>query len=448
MFQRRPSGPVTVRSGARRIPRARPVRAALVAVVTGAALVATAAPALAVPPPPPNPTDGQLDAAKSQQAAVAAEVGRIAGLVAAAEAELERVGFQAEAAGAAYLAAEGALLAAQAEADEAAAQLELAGQAVAAAQVRIASFSRDSYMNGTSMSTSAALLDARGPAELIQRAAMLDYVGAQKVDVLAEMEVARVAQANAESTARSARDEMAAAEELAASAKAQADSQLAVQQGAYAEIEAQKVAYEQQLQAAQIQLLELQGARDAYQQWVTRKRNEEEAVVAANARSAAAAAAAAAAARAGRGSGGGGAGTSGPSGFVRPFSGQITSCFGSRWGATHNGLDVASAVGTPLYAPISGTVQRAGAATGFGLAVYLLGDDGAVYVYGHINDYFVRAGDRVVAGEQIAEVGNTGLSTGPHVHFEVHPNGEMYSGAVNPVPWLAARGIDLGTRCR
>jgi murein DD-endopeptidase MepM/ murein hydrolase activator NlpD len=109
----------------------------------------------------------------------------------------------------------------------------------------------------------------------------------------------------------------------------------------------------------------------------------------------------------------------------------------------HNGLDVASPVGTPLYAPVDGTVKRAGPATGFGLAVYLRGDDGAVYVYGHINDYFVRTGQRVGAGQQIAEVGNRGNSTGPHVHFEVHPNGAMYSGAANPVPWFNARGVTV-----
>jgi murein DD-endopeptidase MepM/ murein hydrolase activator NlpD len=89
-------------------------------------------------------------------------------------------------------------------------------------------------------------------------------------------------------------------------------------------------------------------------------------------------------------------------------------------------------------------VKRAGAATGFGQAVYILGDDGAVTVYGHVNRYFVSAGERVGAGEQIAEVGNRGQSTGPHLHFEVHPSGYMYSGQVDPVPWLNARGIYLG----
>lgn len=457
MFQRRPPHPATVRPGVRRPRRTRPLRSALVAVMAGAALVATATPALAVPPPPPNPTDGQLDAAKAQQAAASAEVGRIAALVAEAEAELERVGVQAEAAGTAYLAAEEALQIAQGKADEAAAQLAAAAEAVAAAQSRIALFSRDTYMNGGSLTQSAALLSAEGPADLIQRAAMLDYVGANKVDVLVEMEVARIAQANAESTARSARDEMAAAEETAAAAKAQADAQFAVQQGAYAEIEAQKATYEQQLQTAQIQLLQLQGARDAHQAWQQQKAAEEAAARAAAERAAAEAAAAAAAARnnsgsgssggGGASSGGGGGGGGGGGSYVRPTSGTVSSCFGLRWGELHGGVDIAAPIGTPVYSAHSGVVQRAGTATGFGYAIWIRGDDGYVTVYGHVNQYFVRAGERVRAGEVIAEVGNRGQSTGPHLHFEVHPRGLMYSGHSDPVPWLRARGVDLGNRC-
>jgi len=448
MFQRRPSGPATPtvpgRPGSRRPVvgrRARPVRTLLVAAVTGAMLLGPAGTAAAVPAPPPNPTDSQLGDARAQQDAAAAEVGRIAALVASAEAELERVGVLAEAAGTAYLQAEEALMQAQEGADRAAAALQVAADAVAASEARIATFSRDSYMKGSDLSTAAALLDSAGPGELIQRAAILSYVADNQVDVLGELEVAKVAQANAESAARAARDEMAAAEKTAEAAKEAADGQLAAQQSAYEQVATQKAGYEAQLQAAQIRLLELQGARDAYQQWVARKQAEEAAAAAAAARSAREAAAAAAAVR---NSGSSAGGSTGSGGYVKPFSGRVTSCFGARWGVNHNGLDVASAIGTPLYAPTSGTVRRAGSATGFGLAVYLEGDDGAVYVYGHINDYFVQTGDRVAAGQQIAEVGNRGNSTGPHVHFEVHPSGSMYSGASDPVPWLNARGVTVG----
>jgi murein DD-endopeptidase MepM/ murein hydrolase activator NlpD len=415
-------------------------------------LLGSAGPASAVPAPPPNPSDSQLGAARAEQDAAAAEVGRIAALVASAEAELERVGVLAEAAGTAYLLAEEALQEAQEQADRAAAELQAAADAVAASEARIALFSRDSYMKGAQLSTTAALLDSAGPGELIQRAAMLDYVADNQLDVLGELEVAKVSQANAESAARAARDEMATAEEAAEVAKEQADNQLAAQQGAYEQVATQKAGYEAQLQAAQIHLLQLQGARDAYQQWVAQKQAEEAAAARAARDAAARAAAAAAAAQNGGGSSGGGAssgsggggGGGGGGGYVAPTYGRVSSCFGARWGVTHYGVDIANSIGTPVYAVASGVVKRAGAATGFGQAVYILGDDGYVTVYGHVNQYFVRAGERVSAGEQIATVGNRGQSTGPHLHFEVHSGGRLYSNQLNPVPWLNNRGIYIG----
>jgi murein DD-endopeptidase MepM/ murein hydrolase activator NlpD len=445
MAHRRPSGPATTRRGPRRARTGRPVRrvrTALVGVLAGVALVGSATPAFAVPAPPPNPSDSQLGAAQSEQQAAAAEVGRIAGLVAAAEAELERVGIQAESAGTAYLIAEEALLAAQAQAAQSAAELQAAGVAVAAAERRIALFSHDSYMNGGSLTSEAALLDSEGPGELIQRAAMLEYVADTQLDVLGELEIAKVAQANADSAARAARDEMASAEEAAQAAKEEADAQLAAQQGTYEQVASQKAAYDQQLQAAQIHLLELQGARNAYQAWEAQRQAEEAAAAAAAERAAREAAAAAEAAAQNGGGGGGGGTVSGN--YAQPTSGRVSSCYGWRWGALHAGVDIAAPIGTPIYAATSGVVKRAGAATGFGQAVYIRGDDGHVTVYGHVNRYFVSAGERVSAGEQIAEVGNRGQSTGPHLHFEVHPHGVMYGGSINPVPWLNARGIYLG----
>jgi hypothetical protein len=194
------------------------MRMVLVSALLGATLLGSATPAYAVPPPPPNPSDSELGSAAAQQQAAAAEVGRMQGLVAAAEAELQRVGDLAEAAGTAYMAAEEALMMAQVAAEQTAADLAAAAKAVTASEARIALFSRDSYMNGGSLSTSAALLDSEGPGELIQRAAMLDYVADNQLDVLGALEVAKVAQANADSAARAARDEMATAEEAAEAA--------------------------------------------------------------------------------------------------------------------------------------------------------------------------------------------------------------------------------------
>ncbi|SHN83218.1 Murein DD-endopeptidase MepM and murein hydrolase activator NlpD, contain LysM domain [Geodermatophilus obscurus] len=434
--------------------RTRPgvVRSLLAGVVAGTVVLTGAAPASAAPEPPPNPTDEQIGQAQSAQDAAAAEVGRIAALVAQAESQLEGYAVQAEAAGAAYLAAEEALLQAQAEAERTALELAAATAAVDASLARIAGFSRDSYMSGNTLSTAAALLDADGPAELIERAAMLDYVSANQLDVLGQLEVAQVKQANADSAARAARDRTAAAEAAAAAAKATADQQLAAQRAAYDRVAAEKAGYDQQLQAAEIELLRLQGARDAFQAWQQQKAAEEAAAAAAARRAEEEAAAAAAAARAAARSQGSGssssgsvsAGSSGGSGpYVKPTSGRTSSCYGSRWGALHGGVDIAAPIGTPIYAVHSGVVARAGTATGFGSAVYIRGDDGAVTVYGHVNQYFVRAGERVVAGERIAEVGNRGQSTGPHLHFEVHPGGAMYGGQADPVPWMRARGVSI-----
>jgi murein DD-endopeptidase MepM/ murein hydrolase activator NlpD len=63
-----------------------------------------------------------------------------------------------------------------------------------------------------------------------------------------------------------------------------------------------------------------------------------------------------------------------------------------------------------------------------------------------VNQFFVTAGQAVSAGQQIAEVGNRGQSTGPHLHFEVHTGG-LYANRSDPAPWLAAHGISLGGNC-
>ncbi|MCZ2815855.1 M23 family metallopeptidase [Modestobacter sp. VKM Ac-2984] len=385
---------------------------------------------------PVNPSDEQLTGAQSAQDAAAAEVGRIAAQVAAAEAQLEQVQVLAEAAGTVYLAAEEARVQAEAAAARTAQDLQAAADAVAAAQARIAEFSRDTYKNGGELTSEMALLDVGGPAELVQKAAMLSYVGDHQVDVLGAMEAARVVQAQADAAARAARDEKVAAEVAAEAARVEAERQLANQQSVYTQVTADKAALDQQLQDAQVQLLTLQGARNAYQVWQEQKAAEEAAARLAEEQARAQALADDRQALVAD------ADTAG-SGYARPTVGITSSCYGSRWGVTHFGVDIGAPIGTPVRAATAGVVQRAGPATGFGLAVYLRGDDGAITVYGHVNRFFVRAGERVAAGEQIAEVGNRGQSTGPHLHFEVHPGGAMHSGQVDPVPWLRARGITI-----
>ncbi|WP_245849387.1 M23 family metallopeptidase [Lentzea kentuckyensis] len=125
---------------------------------------------------------------------------------------------------------------------------------------------------------------------------------------------------------------------------------------------------------------------------------------------------------------------------VRPAQGTFTSGFGARWGTSHNGVDIANAIGTPIVAAMDGTVIEAGPASGFGLWVRVQHADGTITVYGHMNTIDVPQGAQVKAGQQIATIGNRGQSTGPHLHFEVWINGSQ---KINPVGWLAERGVTL-----
>jgi murein DD-endopeptidase MepM/ murein hydrolase activator NlpD len=127
--------------------------------------------------------------------------------------------------------------------------------------------------------------------------------------------------------------------------------------------------------------------------------------------------------------------------YVMPTHGIFTSNFGYRWGVLHAGIDLANSIGTPIFAVSDGVVIEAGPAAGYGMLVKLRHADGTVTLYGHINTTLVSAGQRVMAGDQIATMGNRGNSTGPHLHFEVLQGGTE---RIDPVPWLAKRGINVG----
>ena len=129
--------------------------------------------------------------------------------------------------------------------------------------------------------------------------------------------------------------------------------------------------------------------------------------------------------------------------FALPTKALFTSGFGYRWGALHDGIDLAGPVGTPVYAAADGVVKEAGPTnSGYGAWVLLQHSDGTVTRYGHINSWSVQVGQRVFAGDEIASIGNRGNSTGPHLHFSVLLGG---TNATDPVPWLAARGVGVGS---
>jgi murein DD-endopeptidase MepM/ murein hydrolase activator NlpD len=117
---------------------------------------------------------------------------------------------------------------------------------------------------------------------------------------------------------------------------------------------------------------------------------------------------------------------------------QLTSGFGMRWGAMHPGQDFAISVGTPVKALSSGTVIFAGWEGGYGNKIEIQYWDGTVSWFAHNSKLLVGKGENVTPGETVSLSGNTGHSTGPHLHVEIHPNN---GGAIPPIPWLTAKGI-------
>jgi murein DD-endopeptidase MepM/ murein hydrolase activator NlpD len=115
-----------------------------------------------------------------------------------------------------------------------------------------------------------------------------------------------------------------------------------------------------------------------------------------------------------------------------------TSGFGFRWGRLHAGEDFAATVGTSLFSMSTGTVVFAGQESGYGNIVKIRYWDGTLTFYGHMSHVSVTDGETVDPGEVVGQSGNTGESTGPHLHLEVHPDG---GAAVDPQPWLAEHRI-------
>ena len=117
---------------------------------------------------------------------------------------------------------------------------------------------------------------------------------------------------------------------------------------------------------------------------------------------------------------------------------NITSGFGYRRdpftgaAAMHKGLDFRGHIGTPIHAAADGVVSFVGQIRGYGNVVEIRHGNGLVTRYAHMSKFKTKRGTRVAAGDVIGLIGNTGRSTGPHLHFEVRVNGR----AVNPRPFL------------
>lgn len=122
--------------------------------------------------------------------------------------------------------------------------------------------------------------------------------------------------------------------------------------------------------------------------------------------------------------------------FALPLKGSFryTSGFGPRWGRMHSGTDFAAAHGTPIYSTADGVVTFAGWQSGYGRLVKIQHEFGIETRYAHQSRIDVKVGQRVSRGQQIGAMGNSGRSTGTHLHYEVRVNGT----AVNPMIYIKA----------
>ena len=131
-------------------------------------------------------------------------------------------------------------------------------------------------------------------------------------------------------------------------------------------------------------------------------------------------------------------------GLIMPVNGEVSSAFGSRIHPVsgevreHQGVDLAAPLGAPVKAARAGRVSFAGELGDYGKLVVVTHDDGSSAYYGHLDTMEVSVGQRVAQGQGLAAVGQTGLTTGPHLHFEIRDSSGR---AQDPLPRLA-RGLN------
>jgi murein DD-endopeptidase MepM/ murein hydrolase activator NlpD len=128
---------------------------------------------------------------------------------------------------------------------------------------------------------------------------------------------------------------------------------------------------------------------------------------------------------------------------IMPTSGWLTSQFsmGRRHpilhiSRPHEGIDVAAPMGTAIIAPAAGRIRHVGNERGYGLVLEIDHGNGIVTRFAHQSRVVVREGDRVTRGQHVGNVGNSGLSTGPHLHYEIHVNGRV----VDPLTYVLPGG--------
>ena len=294
-------------------------------------------------------------------------------------------------------------------------RLERLREQHARALVRLERRVRQIYIEDTPDAVSF-VLGASTFADLLDTLEFLDRIGRQDERITEAVRRTAGAVSEARAATRQSRDE---ASEEARAIAAQVAEQRAARDRIVSARDALRGAEAEKARA----LTSVRESREAFTAEVTAL-EVESAALAARIQAAQAAAATS-------GSNGTGASAS-PSGLAWPVSGSVTSGFGPRWGRRHEGIDIAVPVGTAVHAAAAGTVIGAGWVSGYGNLVVVDHGNGLATAYAHNSAFAVGVGQRVEQGQVVAYSGNTGNSSGPHVHFEVRVNGS----AVDPLGYL------------
>jgi cell wall-associated NlpC family hydrolase len=239
-------------------------------VVAAAAVCLVAVPGTATAAPT-NPSDAQLNQAQQAQAAAAGQVGAISAALAGAQASLDAARAESAIALDTFQGKQADYEAAQATAEAAAADAQRARDDLAAARAAIATFARQSYVQGSTSPTLEALMTANGPAQMIERATLLEAAGSHQGDVVVQVTAAEQQATTADAAAQTALGQAATLKQEAADALASAETLEASARQQAADLAGQQATMQQQLQQAQQTLLGLEGARSAAQQYAAQQ---------------------------------------------------------------------------------------------------------------------------------------------------------------------------------
>ncbi|HEY7793769.1 MAG TPA: peptidoglycan DD-metalloendopeptidase family protein, partial [Gaiellaceae bacterium] len=250
-------------------------------------------------------------------------------------------------------------------------------------------------------------------ADLIDNLDLLDRIGQQDERIAARVKASRDGVADARRRTRAARVEAAHVEAAVASATAE-------QQGVVSRLVASRDALVAARREKTTTLASIRGDRESTLEEIDALEEQSAALAERIRQAQQQASTATVVVRSGSGA------------VAWPVSGPVTSGFGIRWGRMHEGIDIAVAEGTPVRAAAAGTVIYAGWLGGYGNLVVVDHGNGLSTAYAHNSSLGVGVGQSVAAGEVVSYSGNTGNSTGPHVHFEVRVNGS----AVDPLGYL------------